>query len=139
VPAVPDLVDQPARGTLRVGQALTQRPPGIHRGGALVDPAVLAASLHCAVDVPPAGGRLCSFLSYVPTASADPGRAADVDHMRTTSIPSNHGTFTKHLHIRRQSNRATRGGQKTKANVRIVAADGRDRPIRGVWRTGCTA
>src|SRR5450755_89394 len=103
--AVPDLVDQPARGTLRVGQALTQRPPGIHRGGALVDPAVLAASLHCAVDVPPAGGRLCSFLSYVPTASADPGRAADVDHMRTTSIPSNHGTFTKHLHIRRQSTR----------------------------------
>ena len=33
----------------------------------------------------------------------------------------------------------TQDGGKTKANVRIAAADARGRPIRGVWRTGCFA
>ena len=40
------------------------------------------------------------FVSFVPRQPANQaGPAAHVDHIRTTSIPSNHGTFTHHLHI----------------------------------------
>jgi hypothetical protein len=42
----------------------------------------------------------------------------DVDHMRTTSIPSSHGTFTNHLHISRQLDRGLSAGGGSKAAVR---------------------
>ena len=44
----------------------------------------------------------CLFVSLVPRQSVTwPGPGAHVDHMRTTSVPNNQGTFTNHLHIRR--------------------------------------
>ena len=47
---------------------------------------------------------LTLFVCFVPRQGVNRARPiGDVDHMRTTSIPNNHGTFTNHLHIRRQS------------------------------------
>jgi hypothetical protein len=41
------------------------------------------------------------FVRFVPRQPVNQTqRAAHLDHMRTTSIPSNHGTFTSHLHIK---------------------------------------
>jgi hypothetical protein len=56
----------------------------------------------------PGLAHLCRFFCI--SSSRQPDRLiADVDHMRTTSIPSNHGTFTNHLHISRRSAREAGG------------------------------
>jgi hypothetical protein len=74
---------------------------GDHRTAFTVHAAVGVASFpHCAVDVP-AGPRPTLFVSFVPRQRVNQAAPiAHVDHTRTTSIPSNYGTFTNHLHIK---------------------------------------
>jgi len=69
------------------------------------------------------------FVSFVARQRGQPSRPiAHVDHMRTTSIPSNHGTFTNHLHIRRR-----RGGQAGQGDSRrTLEHELRARPRRWV-------
>ena len=67
-----------------------------------------ARSLNAPLTFPaPDLAHLCRF--FRTSSARQPNRViAHVDHMRTTSIPSNHGTFTNHLHIRRQGDRGPR-------------------------------
>jgi hypothetical protein len=75
--------------------------------------------------------QLCRF--FRTSSARQPDRLiAHVDHMRPTSIPSNHGTFTNHLHISRQFDRAIRWGLATSA---IVGA--RVDPARARWLRAC--
>jgi len=46
------------------------------------------------------------FVAFVPRRRVNQARPiADVDHMRTTSIPNNHGTFTNDLQSGRPGER----------------------------------
>ena len=89
-------VDQPAHGAGRFARRQTGRgritePPSA--------PEPVGASLRGAVDVPVVLGRLCSFLSYLVPASTEPSLLPTSITCDRRQSPSNHGTFTNHVHI----------------------------------------
>ncbi len=87
------------------------------------DHAARMATIAKALGDPSSGGRAppvrlsaATWGRFGRTSLARPtgDRHANVDHMRTTSNPSNQRSFTTRLHVRRQCSRALSGGSGTK-------------------------
>jgi hypothetical protein len=108
----------------RAGRPAYARVRGFHRcpsghvidriASPVLDKVAVASCPHC-VDVP--GGPILDFGRFGRTSPARQTSQpiAHLDHIRTTSIPSNHGTFTNHPHISRRFDSAARTGARPKA------------------------
>jgi hypothetical protein len=70
-------------------------------------------ALGAPLTFPPTRDRPWSFTSYVVRASADLSGRQRRSHVNNVN-PSNHGTFTNHLHIRRRSTSPRSAGSESK-------------------------